>query len=493
MDFTLEGEERVEKGGIYQELVNFDEMYDGLTFAPIFGNDFDISTQEGTEALNDLIFTKYDGDSLNVIPTCDEGCGFLQGGSELHAICPICQTACEVPTDKPLKSILWIRSPADIRALVNPAIWTILSKQLTTSKFNILEWLTDVNYNPDAKEPDLLYKLEAGLEAAGIKRGYNNFVDNFDRIMQLIYDVRIIVPLMRREIEPLLKENRDKIFCQQLPIPSKVSFVIESNQDVNYYDKNICQAVGALRTIVSIEQGMRPAKGARREGLVVQAMSSLAEYYHGFHSDILGQKSGLARQNIFGSRVAFSARAVITSIPHPSDYDVIYTPWALTLQLLKLHLTNKLWSPPYNFNPIQIDRILKEAAYRYNPMLHDIIRVLIAESPLGKLPVIFQRNPTLRPGSGQLLYIPDVKTDPADISISMSNNVLAACTADFDGDEMNLILILEERIYRQLLNLEPHQYAYDLNRPHQIASYLNLQGPTVATLNNYFQRNRQTR
>lgn len=420
--------DEVEKTGIYQEVVDFDEMFRSLTFAPIIANDYDISTPEGKEALNDLIYTRYDGDALNMTPTC--GCHTLEGGSVLHSICPVCNEACEVPTDKPLVAILWMAVPVGIKAFMNPAMWIMLGKKLTTSKFNVLEWLCDANYAPDFRHPPELQRLEDGLISAGIPRGLNSFYDNFDTIMQLVYELRVILPIMRREIEPLIRENRDKIFCQHLPIPSKVSFVIESSRDTNYYDKNIPLAVDALRTIVSIEQGVRPVKGARRESKVVNAISKLSEYYYGYFSDIFGGKYGLSRQHIVGSRVGFTARAVITSIIGPSNHDDLHTPWALSLQLFKLHITNKLWGAPYYLSPIQIDKLLKESAYTFNQTIYDVMQSLIAESPLGRIPVVFQRNPTLRPGSGQLLYICLIKKDPSDTTISLSNNVLNAATAD---------------------------------------------------------------
>lgn len=480
------GETEVKKTGIYMEFVDFNELFNGLTFTPVIVNDFDISSPEGAERLNDLIYTRYEGDSLNVTPICE--CGATHGGGNLHVICDICHFECNVPTDKPLNSVLWLRAPTGIRALVNPHMWTMLSEQLTTSKFNILEWVTNPLYKSDAKEPSELQLLIKGMDHAGLVRGYNSFIDNFDTFMQLFYDLRVILPIMRKELEPLLRENRHKIFCEYMPVPSKITFVIESSRGTSYYDKSIPAAVDAIRTIASIEQGVRPSKGVRREAKVVQAMVKLAEYYYSFFKDIAGGKTGLFRQHIFGSKISFSARAVITSIAGPSNYDELHMPWALSLQLFRLHLINKLWSPPYNLSPIQIERLLKESAFKYNPVIHEILNKLIEESPLKRIPAVFQRNPTLRPGSGQLLYITQFKTDPDIISISLSNNVLAAPTADFDGDEMNLFLVLEERIYRELLNLEPHQYAYDLNRPFQIAGFLALPGPMVATLNNWYQR-----
>ena len=55
---------------------------------------------------------------------------------------------------------------------------------------------------------------------------------------------------------------------------------------------------------------------------------------------------------------------------------------------------------------------------------------LIAEAPNQRIPVIFQRNPTLHRGSAQLLYITKVKKDPRDITISLSVLVLSAPNAD---------------------------------------------------------------
>ena len=73
---------------LYLKLVNHDRMFQSLRYTPIIANDFDTSTKEGRDKLSRLLYTRYEGDTLSVIPTCD--CGNLHGGINLGKRCHIC-------------------------------------------------------------------------------------------------------------------------------------------------------------------------------------------------------------------------------------------------------------------------------------------------------------------------------------------------------------------------------------------------------------------
>jgi hypothetical protein len=478
---------------VYLELVNHDELFHRLEKPPILANHLDITTLQGKEQLNRQMYNQYQGDTLNVLPSCD--CGELQGGYNVGSICGICKTVCLPNMDKPLESLIWFQAPPGVRALINPAAWIIMSKAMTTSGFNLMEWFCNPSYKPNRKLTKQIAvcmgKLELYMERSGIPRGLNSFHDNFDVLMTFAFGLKYLIKSggpRRDDMQQWIGQNRNKIFSQYLPMPSKVGFVVESSNGVGFVDKTITLAIDALRTVISIENSVAPLTSPKKQARVVKAIIKLAEYYSSFIKNTLGKKPGIFRRHVYGGRTHFSARAVITSNSANHEYDELHIPWSLALQLLRVHLVNKLLKRGYS--PVQIEHLFVFHALRYSELFDELFKELIRESPYKGIPVTFGRNPTLARGSIQLFYVTHVKPDPLINTISISTLCLKGPNADFDGDEMNLMLILDQDMHDKLSRLAPHLYALDLGEPRRISSNLQLPGPVVSTIANWLYEGR---
>lgn len=477
---------------IHQSLVNLDDIFSRLTDTPIIANDLEITSEEGKERLNNLLYTRYYGDSLTVVPTCD--CGAISGAYNENVVCPNCHVACRHISDRKLQSTLWMRVPDNVRAFINPFVWVILSDRMRISGCSILHYLTDVYYQPPNlnRTPPELRKLTR----AGIERGLNYFVDNFDHIMSVFFcdgiplkewlDMALAGQIARpRNIDTVvfLLENRDKLFTQHLPMPSKIGLVAESNDSGIYIDSATPFALDALHTIASIKNSLTELVPRRLESRVVKSQTLLGEFYQEFVSKTLSGKPGIIRKHVVGNRMHFTARNVITSISEPHRYDELHLPWSTAVQLLDLHITNKLFKLGYT--PNQAMKFIRECTRRYDPLMRQIFDELLAEAPLGGLPVIFQRNPTLARGSAQLLRITKIKSDVADNTVSLSVLVLVGFNADFDGDALNMLLILDKAMYDGLSRMQPHFTTFDVNSPRRISGNLKMPVPIAATIDNW--------
>lgn len=464
---------------IYLRTVNHDKVFQNLRFTPVIANTIDVTTQAGRDGLSKLLLKRYEGDALNVLPTCS--CQFLTGGRNQFTLCPRCGTACLPPLEQPIESLIWIIPPQGIDVFINPTAWTYLSRAMTSSGFNLLMFLTNPGYKPAGKIPT---KLPFFMQH-GYVRGLNSFYRNFDSIMDSLFKLRLIrdVGPFKNDHQTWIAMNRNNIFCRHLPLPSSTGFVIESSTDTDYLDKSITLAIDAMWDIVSADNPSTPLSDRRKQIRVVDALVKLAKYYSEFEDKTLGKKKGIFRKHIFGGRVHFSARAVITSIFNPHDYRELHLPWGLSLQLLKLHISNKLLRR--GFTPNEIEHLFREYALRYNVLLDEIMTELVQESPQGRIPVILQRNPTLHRGSAQCLYFRLVKKDPMDNTIAMPVPVLSAPNADIDGDELNLMLILDNKMHRQLERLEPKHYAMDSGEPYKVSSHLKIPAPVIASIANW--------
>tara|TARA_B100000929_G_scaffold185186_2_gene146619 strand:- start:71 stop:1384 length:1314 start_codon:yes stop_codon:yes gene_type:complete len=436
--------------GVHLRLVNHDELFRKATNVPIIVNQFDLQSQAHMEQLNELIYTTYNDDSLEIQPRCE--CGQVSGEFNVGVVCDNCGVPCLSVTERPLESSLWIASPQGVDRLINPEVWIILSKRLMDGGVSVLEWLTNpYMVVPPEKEPLSIKKLKE----KGVPRGLNNFVRHFDEIMDLLINGKIIKNGKleeRQELMVFLKENRAALFCQHLPIPSKLAFITEKTPMGTYADPTMGPAVEAIRTISSIENSITPITQAKRESRAVKAIMQLAEYYETFFSKSLGPKPGWFRKHIYGSRVHFSFRAVISSISEPHDYEEVHLPWSMSVMFFKVHLISKLLKPSptmlgsgliqRGMTPNEALRYLHQHTLKYDPLLDEIFQELISESPYKGVPILLQRNPSLTRGSIQQLFVTKIKTDPKVNTIGLSVLILSAFNADFDGSMVAVAKVL---------------------------------------------------
>lgn len=418
--------------GVRLALVDMDQMFHNSKNRPIIVNDFDIESQEQKDQLNNTIYTSYSEDSLEVIPSCD--CGHLTGSYNEGVECGHCGTKCLPITERPLESVLWIRTPKGVDSLIHPQVWMMLSKTFTVNGVNVLEWLANPKYfiQPE-KEPDTITKLKH----LKVKRGFNNLLRNFDAIMTLLIDDRVFKipkPEDRVKLKEFITNNRKFFFPSHLPIPSKMMFITESSAMGTYQDPTVLPAVDAIRTISGIEHSITPLNQTTIETRTFQAVHKLTSYYETFYSTALGIKEGWFRKHVYGTRSHFSFRAVVSSITEPHEYDEIHIAWGVAVMFLKVHLINKLYAR--GFSPNEAVKHIYEHTLKYDVLLDEIFQELINESEFeGKrgLFIVLQRNPSLTRGSAQALRVTRVKPDPADNTTSLSVLILASLNCDFDG------------------------------------------------------------
>lgn len=381
--------------GVYARLVDFDEIFNNLDLTPIVVNDFNTSDKDERDALDQHLYTHYHSDTIEESARCD--CNKITGVYEMGVVCPVCNTPVQGTTDKPIESILWIRAPDGVDSLINPEAWMILEPVLRVKDFNFLEYLTDTKYSVDRDRitsKDTLKKLDK-LEAANLPRGMNNFIRHFDHIITTLFNASIVDSNKsnksnKAELWQFIQENKHNFFPKALPIPSRICFVVESTTSGVYIDKPLESAMDAVATIASIRQKAYPLKPYVVENRTAKAIRELARFYDVYMKKRLSKKPGMYRRHIFGSRLHFSARSVITSLSDPHDWRELHVPWGLATQLLKYHIINKLEKRGYGVNEA-LDFVYSNVQ-RYNPLLDEIFQELIAESPGLGIPVLFSRN-----------------------------------------------------------------------------------------------------
>ena len=391
-----------ETGGLCLQLDDFNTVFRMLSAQPMFVNDYDVSTDDNRKKLNQLLMSQYDGDTLESTASCV--CGATRKGFYVGNKCPICKQPVFVTTEQPLESYLWIRTPHNVAALMNPIAWTMLDDLLTNNKISLLQWAVMPNYHVKAgHENKPLLKIRSVLlskvfaDGTTFKRSWNYFYEHFDEIIEILITLGGTGNKASKAIMfEWIKQNREKIFCSYLPLPSRLAFITESNPTGVYADTTMRSALAAVRCISDIEFPVVPLSESKVETHCVKSIMFLAEYYYTFFKKNVSPKLALARQHIFGSRVNFSFRAVVSSISGEHRYDEVYLPWKVAVPLLQVHLSKKLLDRGYSAN--DIIQYISEHVNKYDPLLDQMFQELIAESPEGGIPILLNRNPSLLRG-----------------------------------------------------------------------------------------------
>jgi len=476
--------------GVALELVDFDDMFHrGISKAPIIINDYSEASEDDKESFNRLIYTKYSNDLLSNLPSCE--CGEVQG--KLNArdrdqpgvICGNCHTECVAPMEQELEPIVWMRAPKEVERLMNPIMLTMLNEKFTRSGFEIIRWICDTTYKPQVRTPAIMEQVQE----LGIERGYNNFVKNFDDIIEALFDLKYGKAKRTSPTDPLhalIKMQRNCVFSEFMPLPNRALIVIEETNVGIYVDPIITGAVDAIRTMVGIDAPTSNYSTRTKENRTFKTLFGLAAFNDDLARSTLAKKEGIFRKHVFGTRSHFSCRGVITSTTDDHVYDEIYVPWGMGVASLSVHLTNKLLRD--GFEPNSAKAYLYEHAQTYSARLEGYFREFIEECPYKGLPVVFQRNPSLERGSAQAMFITRIKTQVDDPTISMSILSVVGFNADFDGDQLNCTHAIDGWSADKLQKLAPHMSVFGLDQPRAVSRNLSMPKPVVATIASWMHR-----
>jgi len=400
---------------VSEELVNFNQLFNQLKQPPLIINDIVETSAEEKDTLKNLIFTKYDSDVMKNVPSCD--CGSITGEYNIGVLCKNCDTEVVSAVDKELEPILWVRAPKNIHALINPTVWTQLSLRFKKSNFDTIRWICDTTYRVGPNDGAIV----AELQEAGITRGYNNFIENFYDIINRLFEMRSFSSKSRVTYDllpQLLVENKDSIFSQYLPLVNRTMLVIESTTVGTYVDPFVPTAIDAILTVASIDVDESRFSIRTKENRVAKFLSGISSYYYNFAKNNLGRKSGTYRQHVYGSRSHFSFRAVVSSLTDAHQYDEIHIPWGIGITIFRYHIINKLIRRGYTVN--QAIYLINAHAKVFHPLINEIFKELIDESPRKGVDVTINRNPSLVRGSIQRVRITKVKEDTSINTVSFS-------------------------------------------------------------------------
>lgn len=494
--------------GISLKLLPFHEMLMSQIARnrpPIYVNDVaaELSAGNITEHLNELLRTHYDNDQLDTIPRCD--CGHLHAMYEYlpdeSNICPICDTPVIRAIDRPLESQVWMRVPDGVITFIHPRFWALFDEFFgvsTRSKlvWSLLEYLINPMYRPKEKmganKRNEIQRITRALEEAGIRRGLEHFYRNFDAIMDFVLDNATIFVrasgvsnnadryAYAADWREFQTKYRDVIFTRELPFPSKTIMISESVGRVCLIDDNMANAMDAPKIIASIVNSPLKLSDQKVLSQCIKAQKTLVAYYSNYYQQTWAKKNGIMR-SMAATRSPWTMRLTIAPIIGPHRYDECHAPWMASIVAFSLHIANVLHKRGYT--PAEILSRIDEATVQYDEEIHEIMNMFIAACPEGGIPISALRNPTLERLSNQPLYITKIKTDIYDNSLQLSSLVIKGSNADYDGDQFQIRIPLDNYEKDGYKRLSSHLGIMDADAANKISGFMTLHPEGVTNLN----------
>ena len=413
-------------------LLNLDECFAGVS-APIILNHLDYM-QPGYEVLlQQSLYSQ--AAELEFTSACE--CGALIGNMYLGMTCPTCGTRVVSDMeagDGVLEHRVWLEAPDQTPAFLHPIAYLILSRWLRYGR-KVTSYL-DTILDPTAELPAELTGVVTG-------RGHQYLYENFDRLMEyfLHHHYKTKSKPQTEHIALWLLLNRSVLFTRHLSVLASALHPIlradssaKSRKTVDSASQEILRAANELSYLKYTPQKIRDPMAA--EKIVYDAYKVYIAYVQNIIDRRMSKKRSLLRTQLLGARFHWSFRGVITPICEESDYDELIIPWVIAVQTLKIHLIAKLIHK-HEFSMMDAVERHAKAVMCYDPLIDQCVDELIREyppSPAGRtgIPVLFNRNPSLKRGSIQTLYVRRIKKDIDDVTIGISVLVIAAANADFD-------------------------------------------------------------
>ncbi len=412
---------------------NFDEIFDQTL---IIDNPSHIEKGEFTD---DGIFSlKIFGNLKSYIYECR--CGNLKGKFKEGEICPDCNTP--VIGKQSIERKGWIY--LEDYYVIQPIFINFLSKVMPLNK------IIDYEMNIDEEGNEIYKKTKVPYIGIGLIEFKRKFKEIYNYFKKEFYETK------KKEYYEIIEKNFDNIFTNKIIVFNsrlRPAIVVAGNKMI--YDevsKFYTMILGNLRII----------KENKEERFINPLLLQIQKQYEkliDYIIDSISQKTGIIRNNLLGYRINFSSRSVIIPLPPFYKTNQIRLPYLGGMELFKFHIINLLVKTK-NISYIEALKLWYEAIYSFNQEIYDILCLIIKES---KPAILLNRNPTINFGSILYLEIAEIKSDINDFTAEIHNDILKPLGGDYDGDCLNIVLLIDEELKNFFKPLSPQNLIISTN------------------------------
>ena len=367
-------------------------------------------------------------------------CGNLKGSMNRGLICPACETQCKY-IDDDFSMTGWIEIDKEY-AVINPVMFKQLdgffgrSKHVKDKKSkygSVLRNILDFDPEIDRDGHIVGYKDKKGEPFYGI--GMIEFKKRFDEILEYYYNKN-----KKKDVYEDIVKDKHLVFINSVPVFTTLLRPMDIVGESMYFERtnelyNIMakQAKYINRNKRAMDRNLTP-----KNQQLYRFQSKYIELYDEIVEILSGKKGEL--RSLLAGRFNFSSRDVIKQNPY-LRIDQVELPYVELVITLEQRIINILHRT-YNISYQEAYNQWFKAVGTVDPIIVNILQDIIKSSPNGEgIPVIINRNPTINYGSILQMFCVGINFN---YCMSVPLQVLVPLAADFDGDVLNVMHILND-------------------------------------------------
>lgn len=373
---------------------------------------------------------------------CD--CGAFIGQDLIGQICPRCKSEIALHSLN-FQYTGWI--DLHDHKVITPVYYIMLKRVIGT---NMLRYILgdfkskrDIKYNENDKgEPEEKKQKRAGRVSQDDIRyiekkipktklmyreiGHDGFYQRFEEILTAC------APKNNEEVQILLK-NKEAVFTSKIPLYSTAFRPVSKTSETKFYPKINKWFAQMVSVACRMENMVLDMERMQALNYIQKCWLDAVEH---IIKNEMSKKEGFVRSEIVGGAFAFSGRAVIT-LDISLNVDEIDLPYSMVLTAYQYRLTYML-ATRYNMTLEQAYLFIN--TYEQNEIIIQLLNEIIDEGQW----VMYLREPTNNLASIVLAKIRRYKI--GDDTMSVPLEVLPGLNADFDGDQLDILFLLDKQL-----------------------------------------------
>lgn len=386
---------------------------------------------------NGIFSTRYGQTLQDVNPFADRykcECGKLTSRIHHGITCPTCNTKVKY-IDDDFKYFGWI-CLKDPYFVIHPNLYKSIEFLIGAKNLTAMICpIDEKNEDGFTMEPTATQLKEGPFHGIGM-------IDFKERFIEILDYYKSKNPNKKEYYDDIIA-NKDKLFIQSIPVYTTHlrAFSVEDKSLFFEGVNAIYNVLSKLAASVNRDQLRIFRKKKPKNLLLYDIQTKYNELYKEIEA-ILAQKKGSIRA-LFGGRYNFSSRSVI--IPNPKlRIDEVTLPYNGLVELLQQRIINIL-QKSYNITYSEAYKIWYKSQIVRNDRVYAIIEGLIKDQRRG-LPILINRNPTIKYGGILQMFVVGISNN---FTMNIPVQVLKKLAADFDGDCLNILLIINKAFLEQ--------------------------------------------
>ena len=352
-------------------------------------------------------------------------CNHLNGAANKGQICEYCHYPVIYVSDD-FEKFGWICID-DQYALIHPILFKQLNVFIGPKDFDAI-----INNDDKVDVDGKIIEVKPTKSNPFVGFGLIEFRNHFDEIMEFYKNKFAKKPEKMEYYEHIMK-YKHLVFTHSIPVYTTQlrPYNLDGSQFNFDGNNSIYNILAAQASRVNRNQLVMRRRGRPSKQILYRMQSKMMEVYADLEKQ-LSHKKGLIRSTI-GGRYNFCGRSVIVPMTD-LEIDQVILPYATMVELLEFRIVNILSKtmPPHKAYEEWFMATIKPSQ-----KIYDIMMSIVKSEYVG---VLINRNPSI--WSLSILQMQVVGIHMYSYAMSLPLEILDGLNADFDGDTLNTMYII---------------------------------------------------